>query len=97
MIRSSRAVVTAENHSIVGGLGSAVAELIAEQGCGVRLARVGLQDTYAEGSLDARYLFTKYGLSTQDIVDAAWRASRAEGEAPRAQPIPAETGEYAPV
>ncbi len=49
----ARLVVTAENHSIIGGLGSAVAETIAEAGLGRPLRRVGLRDTFAEGSRDA--------------------------------------------
>ena len=48
--RGRAGVVTAENHTIVGGLGSAVAERIAERGLGKRLVRVGLRDTYAHGA-----------------------------------------------
>jgi hypothetical protein len=55
---SARAVVTAENHSIIGGLGSAVAETLAEAGLGRPLRRVGLAGTFAEGVRDAPYLFT---------------------------------------
>lgn len=42
--QDTKLIVTVEEHSIVGGLGSAVAEVIAESGVGGRLARVGLQD-----------------------------------------------------
>ncbi|MGH9103347.1 MAG: transketolase family protein, partial [Acidimicrobiales bacterium] len=69
---AARAVLTAENHSVVGGLGSAVAETIAEAGLGRPLRRVGLRDTFAEGSASAPYLFDRYGLSTQALVDEAW-------------------------
>lgn len=95
--RSVRAVVTAENHSIIGGLGSAVAEVLAEAGLGCPLRRIGLRDTFAEGSRTAPPLFQKYGLSTQSIVDAAWSALGRNGAAPRAQSVEAAPGEYAPV
>jgi len=94
---SATAVVTAENHSIIGGLGSAVAETLAEAGLGRPLRRVGLADTFAEGARDAPYLFTRYGLSTQHIVDTAWSALDRRGPAPRVPSLPADAGEYAPV
>jgi transketolase len=95
--RAARVVVTAENHTIVGGLGSAVAEALAESGLGRPLRRIGLRDTFAEGSLTAPYLFDKYGLSTQAVVDAAWTALGRPGQAPVAAITPAEAGEYSPV
>jgi len=94
---SALAIVTAENHSIIGGLGSAVAETLAEAGLGRPLRRVGLADTFAEGARDAPYLFTKYGLSTQHIVAEAWSVLHRPGPAPTVPARPAEAGEYAPV
>lgn len=95
--REVRAVVTAENHTIIGGLGSAVAEALAEAGLGRPLRRVGLRDTFAEGARLAPPLFRKYGLGTQDVVDAAWSALGRGGEPPVAVSAPAAAGEYAPV
>jgi len=61
--------VTAEEHSIVGGLGSAVAEALCDTVC-VPLERVGTKDTFGEsGKPDD--LMVKYGLTTADIVEAA--------------------------
>ncbi|WP_432845726.1 transketolase family protein [Amycolatopsis sp. CA-161197] len=96
-VAGAKGVVTAENHSVIGGLGSAVAEAIAEAGLGRPLRRVGILDTFAEGSLTAPYLFDKYGLSTQHVIDAAWSALARPGPAPRAPVTEAETGEYSPV
>jgi transketolase len=98
----ARALVTAENHVITGGLGSAVAEAVAEAGLGRPLRRVGLRDTFAEGSRTAPYLFAKYGLSTQAVVDAAWSALGRGGQPPLAASaqdgsVQAAEGEYAPV
>ena len=91
------AVITAENHSVIGGLGSAVAETLAEAGLGRPLRRIGLRDTFAEGARTAPPLFRKYRLSTQDIVDCAWELLRREGPAPQVPAAAAAEGEYAPV
>lgn len=66
------AIVTAEEHSVLGGLGGAVAECLAEN-CPVPLERVGVKDTFAECGpyLD---LLDKYGLNAESIVSAARRA-----------------------
>ncbi|AYY13338.1 transketolase [Actinobacteria bacterium YIM 96077] len=92
-----RAVVTAENHTVIGGLGSAVAETLAGAGLGRPLRRLGLQDTFAEGAKSAPSLFRRYGLGTQDLIDTAWTLLGAPGTAPRAAPAPSTPGEYAPV
>jgi len=93
----AKVVVTAENHLVTGGLGSAVAEALAEAGLGRPLRRVGLRDTFAEGARTGPYLFGKYGLSTQALVDAAWTALGRGAPAPVAETAPAEEGEYSPV
>jgi transketolase len=90
-------VVTAENHSVIGGLGSAVAEVMAEAGLGVPLRRIGLRDTFAEGALDAAYLFGKYGLSVGAVIDTIWSALGRPGPAPAAPVAAADAGEYSPV
>jgi transketolase len=90
-------VVTAENHSIIGGLGSAVAETMAEAGVGCPLRRVGLRDTFAEGALDAPYLFGKYGLSTSALVETIWSALGCAGAPPSVPVAAAGGGEYSPV
>lgn len=60
-------VVTVENHSVVGGLGSAVAEALAEQGAGVRLRRLGVLDRWADaGSL--QYVRQQLGLDADGIA-----------------------------
>lgn len=67
-----RAVVTAENHLVAGGLGSSVAEVLGER-LPLPLERVGIRDTFAvPGSPE--YLFARYGLDAQRVVEAALRA-----------------------
>ena len=66
--RKTGAVVTAEEHSIIGGLGSAVAEALVEN-CPVPLVRVGVRDTFGESGKPDELLL-KYGLTAGDIVTA---------------------------
>lgn len=65
----ARRVVTVENHTTTGGLGSAVAELMAEHGVGSPLLRLGLQDTYAFGS-SKDYLMRHFGLDSTGILES---------------------------
>lgn len=69
--RKTGAVVTAEEHNIIGGLGSAVAEVLAE-GYPVPMERVGVRDVWTESG-PWRELLKKYGLTSLDIVEAARR------------------------
>ena len=63
------AIVTAENHNIIGGLGSAVAEVLAEEKP-TPLIRVGIQDSFGEvGTQD--YLMEKFGLTPEVIYHKA--------------------------
>ncbi len=63
------AIVTAEDHTIIGGLGGAVAEVLAEHQP-TRMRRVGIQDTYGEsGPNDA--ILEKYGLTPAHVAAAA--------------------------
>src|SRR5690606_24120832 len=52
----ARLVVTAEDHQVIGGLGSAVAETLAEAGLGRRLVRIGLQDVFGESGTPEQLL-----------------------------------------
>jgi len=60
-------VVTLENHVTEGGIGSLVAEIIADAGVGKRLVRLGLKDTYAHGG-SRPYLMKFYGLDASALV-----------------------------
>lgn len=64
----TRAIVTAEEHSIVGGLGSAVAEVVVKN-APVKMAMVGQQDTYGESGKPDQ-LKEKYGMTSADIINA---------------------------
>ena len=60
-------IVTAEEHGVIGGLGSAVAEVVAQE-CPVPMAMVGQQDTYGEsGNPDE--LLEKYGMTAEAIME----------------------------
>ena len=66
-LEESKQVVTVENHQIIGGLGTVVADMIAEYGLGVKLTKIGIPDTYAQGA-SKDYLMNKFGLNTKGIV-----------------------------
>ena len=66
--KAKRGVITMENHTIVGGLGSAVAEVMAENAIGVPLRRIGLKDTYAHGA-SQKYLMSEYGIDAKSLVN----------------------------
>lgn len=66
--RSSGAIVTAEEHSVIGGLGSAVSEVLGEE-CPVPLRRIGVKDQFGTSG-SPEELLIHYGLSAQDIVRA---------------------------
>ncbi len=68
------AAVTVEDHNIIGGLGSAIAEAAADL-CPTPLARVGLKDTFPESG-EAEALLDRYAMGVGDIV-AAMREAHA--------------------
>ena len=55
------AMITVENHSIIGGLGSAVAETLMDAGIGLPFKRIGINDQFCEGGTTP-YLMQKFGL-----------------------------------
>lgn len=65
--QSKYGVVTMENHSVIGGLGTIIAEKIAEEGIGKKLMRIGLQDTYVHGA-SKQYLMKEYKLDAMALI-----------------------------
>ncbi len=59
-------IITAEEHNVIGGLGSAVAEVVCES-CPVPVVRVGVEDTFGRSG-PAKELLKLYGLSAENIV-----------------------------
>ena len=67
--RGGRLVVVAENHTLVGGLGEAVAGVLMRDGVAVRFRQIGLPDAFLDaGALPT--LHDRYGLSTAEVVKA---------------------------
>ena len=67
--RATGAIVTAENHNIINGLGSAVCEVVTEN-CLVPVERVGVQDCFGEVG-DIPYLMKRFHLTADDICGKA--------------------------
>jgi len=70
--RETGAIVAAEDHNVIGGLGGAVAEALATE-APAPLVRIGLQDTFAQSG-EADELLEFYGLTAQKIAEAAHQA-----------------------
>ena len=71
--KETGALVTAEEHNIIGGLGGAVAEVLAQEGIGVPVEMVGMQDRHGESG-PYKALLAKYGLDPDSIAEAAKKA-----------------------
>lgn len=65
--KAKHGIITMENHSVIGGLGTCVAEVMAEIGANKPLRKVGIKDTYAHGA-SREYLSKKYGLDASALV-----------------------------
>jgi len=75
--RKTGAIVTAENHNIIGGLGSAVAEVLVEH-CPVPMGRVGARDEFGEvGPID--YLLERFSMTAETIAQKAKQAIARKG------------------
>ena len=70
--KETGAIVTAEEHSVIGGLGSVVCDVISEE-CPVPVVKVGVQDTFGVSG-PAGDLMVKYGLKSTNIVEACKKA-----------------------
>ncbi len=60
-------VITIENHSVINGLGSAVAEVLADNGLGIQLTRIGIDNRFGQVGTPA-FLQEEYGLTTEQIL-----------------------------
>jgi transketolase len=60
-------VITMENHTIIGGLGSIIAEKMAESGIARKLTRIGLRDTFSHGA-SKNYLLKEHGMDALSLI-----------------------------
>lgn len=63
------AVVTVEEHQVIGGMGSAVAEVLAQK-FPVPIEFIGVKDFFGESAKDYRELWKKFGLLSEDVIEA---------------------------
>ena len=64
----NKLIVTVEEHNIIGGLGSAIAENLSEENTSSKLIRIGIKDNYTSGG-SYEYLQKKHGLDPDNIVE----------------------------
>ncbi len=67
--KSRSGVITMENHTIIGGLGSIVAETMAESGIAKKLIRIGLRDTFSHGA-SKKYLLKEHKMDALSLISA---------------------------
>ena len=67
ILRKGKPIITVEEHNIIGGLGSIVAEYIAEAGYSVKFRRLGIPDQYSHWVGGQKYLREKYGLRAYQL------------------------------
>ena len=78
-VTDTRRIITVEDHSVIGGLGSAVAEVVAASGKACAMRRIGLQDEYAQvGYPDD--LLNVYKMDADGILEAMQELLKAEIE-----------------
>lgn len=65
----NKILFTIENHSIIGGLGSTISELITDEGLGLKLVRIGVNDEFGQSGT-ASELLEHYGLSAIKIAES---------------------------
>lgn len=65
--KETNAIITVEEHSIIGGLGAAVAEVLAEEGISIPFKRMGIKDVFCESG-EPKKLLEKYELNDKHIV-----------------------------
>ncbi len=74
LAKKTNCVITAEDHNVIGGLGSAIAEVLGENHpCLIK--RIGVQDRYAESGKPDE-LYKKYGLDAESIVEEVMKVVR---------------------
>ena len=71
-LKNHKLWVTVEDHSVIGGLGSAVAEVIADEGLPVKLIRIGVQDEFGESGEPVE-LYEKFGLTGKQIAERIFK------------------------
>jgi len=65
--QETKLIVTAEDHSVIGGIGSCVCEVLAENACSVAVKRIGIQDEFGQSGKWSE-LMKHYGLTAEEIV-----------------------------
>jgi transketolase len=78
--RETGGIISVEEHSIIGGLGSAIAEILAEEHLAVPFRRIGLQDIFS-GIGTQEQLWEKYGMGVRQIADVAERVVKPRASA----------------
>jgi len=66
--KKTRGIVSIEDASVIGGLGSSICDVIAEEGIGIKVKKIGIQDRFGESG-DPKDLYRKHKLDTKGICE----------------------------
>ena len=64
--KKTKGIVSIEDASVIGGLGSSICNVIAEEGLGIKVKKIGIQDCFGESG-DPNELYKKHGLDAPGI------------------------------
>jgi transketolase len=78
-VMDTRRIITVEDHTVIGGLGSAVAEVVVESGKGCAFKKLGIQDAFAPIGLHEDIMST-LGIDSNGIIDAVREVMKADFE-----------------
>jgi transketolase len=78
-VMDTRRIITVEDHTVIGGLGSAVAEVVVESGKGCAFKKLGIQDTFAPIGLHEDIMST-LGIDSNGIIEAVREVMKADFE-----------------
>ena len=68
-LMAGRPIVTVEEHSVIGGIGDMIAEIIATQSVGVKFKKIGLYDTFAKGYGTLNQVREQNGLGAEGLTN----------------------------
>lgn len=69
--KETKRIITIEEHNVMGGLGSAIAEVLVQSGLQAKMKIIGIPDTFSKYVGDQEFLKKKYGLTVQNILKQA--------------------------
>ncbi len=71
--KSGKGIITIEDHHIINGLGSAVSDVITDEGIGTKVVKIGLKDLFPMSGRNYKKLLRHYGICKEEIIKQAYK------------------------